>query len=532
MKIKAVLFSRVSTREQAEEGYSLQAQERLIKEYADRSNFDVVKRFSVPESASGKQERKLFNELLEYLQNHTEIKVVICEKVDRITRNFKDAVKLDDWLNADETRQIHFVKQNLIIHKNAKSNEKFMWDIYLAMARQYSNNLSEETKKGLFEKADQGWFPGNHKRGYKSVGDIGHKTWFIDDSNLEAKYITKAFEHYDTGNYTLRTLTKELFTQGWISSTGKPISTSELHKLLVDSFYCGEFIWHGKKYQGKHNPLVSKDLFYSVQDRLQRKIKAGKYRKHSFVLGGGLMVCEGCNRTVTWETQKGHNYGHARHAESCPNKFYIREEKVQEQIIEILNNFKITNQRLLDWVRKALKESHRSESDYHSNTMNELEERRLQVEKRLDTLYDERLDGKITKDFYDRKQVQYQAELEAVIDAITKHAKANIDYFKLGINIFELSQQGGEIYQRKAITEEKREFLNFVFLNLKLKNEKVIPTLQNGFEVVALRAKNQDWLPLKDLFINRELEFGQSSDELKILFATLNLPTPTPIGYA
>lgn len=54
------------------------------------------------------------------------------------------------------TRQIHFVKQSLIIHKDAKSSEKFMWDIYLALARQYSNNLSEEAKKGLNEKAEQG----------------------------------------------------------------------------------------------------------------------------------------------------------------------------------------------------------------------------------------------------------------------------------------------------------------------------------------------------------------------------------------
>src|SRR3990167_10248377 len=133
MRVNAVMFSRVSTREQAEEGYSLQAQEKLIKEYAEKKDYSVVKVFSVPESARGLQERKLFNELLVYLDNHSNIKVVVCEKVDRITRNFKDAVKLDEWLNADENRQIHFVKHNLIIHKLAKSNEKFMWDIYLAM---------------------------------------------------------------------------------------------------------------------------------------------------------------------------------------------------------------------------------------------------------------------------------------------------------------------------------------------------------------------------------------------------------------
>ena len=96
----------------------------------------VVKKFSVPESASGEQERKLFNELMDYLLEHPQVKAVICEKVDRITRNLRDAVKIDDWLVEDEGRQIHFVKQNLIIHKNSKSSDKFMWDIHIAVARQ------------------------------------------------------------------------------------------------------------------------------------------------------------------------------------------------------------------------------------------------------------------------------------------------------------------------------------------------------------------------------------------------------------
>lgn len=495
MKIKAVLFSRVSTREQAEEGYSLQAQERLIKEYAERNSFDVVKRFSVPESASGKQERKLFNELLEYLQNHSEIKIVICEKVDRITRNFKDAVKLDDWLNADESRQIHFVKQNLIIHKNAKSNEKFMWDIYLAMARQYSNNLSEETKKGLFEKADQGWFPGNHKRGYKSVGDIGHKTWFIDSNNSDAKYITKAFELYDTGSYTLRTLTKELFDQGWSSSVGKAISTSELHKLLIDPFYCGEFIYKDKKYQGKHTPLITKDLFYSVQDRLQRKIKAGKYRKHSFLLGGGLVICQDCGRSVTWESQKGHSYGHCtKYNNNCTQKKYAKEGDLIEQILQFLDNFKVENPRLLEWVRKALKESHKDESNYHEDIVKELDEQYLKIKNRLDVLYDDKVDGLITKDQYETKKTQYEKQFEDILSAKEKHCKANFDYMKLGINIFELAQRGREVYEKKALPEEKKELLNFVFLNLKLNGDQLVPTLHNGFEVVAARAKDGNWL--------------------------------------
>ncbi len=492
-KIKAVLFARVSTREQMEEGYSLQAQEKLIRDYAQRKEFYITKTFSIPESASGKQERKLFNELLDYIYLHPEITVVVSEKVDRITRNFKDAVKLQDWLEEDQLRQIHFVKQNLVIHKNSRSNDQFMWDMFLVLARQYSNNLSEETKKGLEEKALEGWFPGNHKRGYKTVGEIGHKVWVVDENIPDAKYIEMAFVMYNTGNYTLRTLAKELYKQGWVIR-GNPISTSELHVLLTDPFYGGEFNFNNKRFNGKHKAIISRELFQSVQDRLQRKIKAGKYRSHSYLFGG-LTSCAECGRSVTWEVQRGHIYGHCtQYKTGCRQTKYLKEEKIEEQVLDSLNSFKIQNPRLLEWIRKALKESHRDESEFHSDTIGELEKKKKLIESRLDKLYDERLDEKVSKDFYERKREQYEKELEVLISSIDSHTKANIDYQKLGMNIFELSQMGCELYEKQALLSEKRELLNFVFSNIKIRDEKVVPSFKNGFQVVAERAKDGNWL--------------------------------------
>lgn len=95
---QAIIWARVSTKEQSEEGYSLDAQVKMLLDYATKHNLKVVKKFIVPESASGKQERKKFQEMLQYLQNNPKIKHVLFEKVDRATRNFKDSVKLNDWL--------------------------------------------------------------------------------------------------------------------------------------------------------------------------------------------------------------------------------------------------------------------------------------------------------------------------------------------------------------------------------------------------------------------------------------------------
>ena len=94
----AILWARVSTKDQAE-GYSLDAQMKLLRDYAQRNNLKVVKEFIVPESATGSQERKRFQEMLNYLNEHKNIKNLVCEKVDRLTRSIRDLPKLDDWLN-------------------------------------------------------------------------------------------------------------------------------------------------------------------------------------------------------------------------------------------------------------------------------------------------------------------------------------------------------------------------------------------------------------------------------------------------
>ena len=315
------------------------------------------------------------------------------------------------------------------------------------------------------------------------------------------------FVLFNTGNFTLRTLAVELFKQGWSVKT-KPISISELHKLLTDPFYCGEFIFRGKHYKnGKHQPLVSQELFYSVQERLQRKVKAGKYRKHHFLFGGGLATCGECERTITWELQKGHHYGRCtKHKTSCSQKAYTREEDVQGQVLTYLDKLRIDDPALLEWVRKALKEAHRAGSEYHEDIVKELDTQYLRVKNRLDVLYDDRADGLISKDQYEYKKGQYEKQLNDIVEAKQKHCKANIDYMRLGINIFELAQRGREIYEKKLLMEEKKELLNFVFLNLKIRDKKVIPSFKNGFEVVAKRAEDGNWLGVRDSNPNKQVQ--------------------------
>jgi DNA invertase Pin-like site-specific DNA recombinase len=268
--IKAVLYCRVSTKEQEETGYSLPSQEKLLSEYSARKGFYVAKVFSVAESASGTKQRKIFAEMMTYMAKH-KIKNLVVEKVDRLTRNLKEAVVANDWIDEDDERKLHFVKQNLIIHKNAKSDEKFRWDIEIVLAKKYIANLSEEVKKGQAEKLSQGWLPTKPPLGYKTIGDKGHKTHIIDLAI--APHLRKMFELYATGNYSIIRLEDELYKEGLRSSNGNKILQSRIYELLQDPFYYGKIRWNDELYQGKQEKLITEDLFEKVQAVLKRRGK-------------------------------------------------------------------------------------------------------------------------------------------------------------------------------------------------------------------------------------------------------------------
>ncbi|MCX6717755.1 MAG: recombinase family protein, partial [Candidatus Taylorbacteria bacterium] len=256
MKNKSVAYCRVSSKEQEETGYSLPSQEKLLTEYAKRKELEVIKVFAVAESASGAKQRKIFGEMMNYMENNN-IQILLCEKVDRLTRNLKEAVVANDWIEANIERQIHFVKQNLVIHKNAKSDEKFRWDIEIVLAKKYIANLSEEVIKGQKEKIAQGWLPTKPPLGYKTTGDKGHKTHFIDEE--KAPNIRKMFELYSTGNYSTPALVDVMYKEGLRNRAGKKVGKTRLYDLLSNPFYCGKMKWNEEVFPAKHEAMIHKD---------------------------------------------------------------------------------------------------------------------------------------------------------------------------------------------------------------------------------------------------------------------------------
>ena len=175
---QAVIYARVSSKEQEKEGFSIPAQLKLLKDYAANSGFAIAHEYVDVETAK-QAGRPAFGVMVAYLKAHPSVRVMLVEKTDRLYRNLKD------WVTIDELEvEIHFPKEGVVLSRDSRSSEKFMHGIKVLMAKNYIDNLSEETRKGMTEKAEQGLWPSNAPLGYRNVtGTDGRKT-IVPDENI------------------------------------------------------------------------------------------------------------------------------------------------------------------------------------------------------------------------------------------------------------------------------------------------------------------------------------------------------------
>src|SRR4051794_21284282 len=393
---QAVVYARVSSKEQEKEGFSIPAQLKLLKEYAAGQGLAVAQEYTDVETAK-QTGRAAFGEMVAYLKTHPSVRVLLVEKTDRLYRNLKD------WVTVDELDvEIHFPKEGVVLSRDSRSSEKFMHGIKVLMAKNYIDNLSEEARKGQQEKAEQGIWPTKTPLGYLNVtGPDGRKVIAIDP-NI-APIVSKLSEWYATGQYALKEVAKKARAAGLAyKKSGAPVPTSTVHSILRNRLYTGWFEWNGKLNQGKHDPLVSLDLWQRVQDVMDGRNSA-KHRRmtHDFAFSG-LIACANCRCSVVGEIKKQkyiyyHCTGYADKCRgepaSCRRK-YVREEVLEAQFTELLGRLRFDDE-VLEWIRQALHASHADERREHEEAIGRLRAEYDRLQARTEAMYIDKLDGKI-----------------------------------------------------------------------------------------------------------------------------------------
>jgi len=482
----AVIYTRVSSREQEREGYSIPAQRKLLNEYARLREFRVQQEFIDVESAKNPG-RKEFGAMLRLLQSDAHCRVVLVEKTDRLYRNRTDSIAFEELIEKRNV-EIHLVKEGRVIAKDSRSQDKFMHDIHVAVAKHYSENLREEVKKGMREKAEQGIYPGHAPFGYKN----NTATRSIEVDPQRAPVLKKIFEMYASGEHSLSTLRQAL-----LHETGARISSAYLENILKNPFYIGRFNWQGIEYKGAHEPLVSPELLQRVQDTFAGRNKP-KYRKHNFAFAG-LLTCahDGC--TVTTELQKGkYVYYRCSHGRGKCELPYMREQDVSNRLSELLKQIYVPETIAHTIVDSLQGDLNRSEQKRQEQIV-ALRQRLAALRTRMNQLYEDKLDRKIREEFWARKQAEYSGHERSLETALSSLNRPITPARMLTVaRTFELAQKAHSLYLTRN-HEERGQLLKRVLLNCATDGVSLWPTYRKPFDLIFRRAKNEEWSGRPDL---------------------------------
>ncbi len=310
-RFRAVIYLRVSTAKQAgraedPEGYSLPAQREACERKAEQLGAEIVGTYVDKGESAKTAERPEFQRMLAHIRENQDVDYVILDKIDRFARNRRDDANLMFELKACGA-QLVSVKENI----DETPAGELLHAIMAGIAEFYSRNLGTEAVKGMTQKAKSGGTPGRAPLGYINVPKRidGREIRSVEPDPERAPLIKWAFEQYATGQWTLITLTdalaeKGLTTLASANRESRPIYRSRMAGILNNRYYAGFVFFRGIEYQGRHEPLISEELFNKVQGVLRLHDVGERQRTHHHYLKGTLF-CEACGGRLCLTNAKG-----------------------------------------------------------------------------------------------------------------------------------------------------------------------------------------------------------------------------------
>lgn len=493
--MKAVIFARVSSKEQ-EDGHSLDAQIQSCFEYAIKKGFSVIEQFKIVESSTvnGRPE---FSKMVQFSKQQKEKIAVLCYCVDRLQRDFDEQyLELQKLIKSGKV-EVHYIKNEFIEHRDMDSSAKFRKNLDVLLANDYRNKISDNVKRSLKKKLDEGTILGDSPLGYLNKPRFDTKKEkvdvFIDPQRGEL--VKKIFEEYATGLYSMSEIALSMTQAGLMTKKNCSITKSQIEIILKNPFYYGYMRYQDILYQHVHPVLISKNLFDECQQVMaDRRRSKPKRTEKPFVLKG-LLKCEHCGCSYSPEIKKG-KYVYMRPTKSqgeCSYCHHLNEEKILSQIENVLKGMVIP-ETVLHELGEELKRSSDKEHEHQLQAGKKLQEQYQTIQNRVKRARELYLDAKLSKEDYDSMMTDLQAERHNVEVRLQKLTQADDSFNKSIATIFGLASKAHALFKSSEL-EEKRRIIKILFPNLTLNAEQLVFKPRKPFDLFLNTPSRLDWLP-------------------------------------
>lgn len=289
------IYVRVSTEEQAKEGYSIRAQEEKLKQYATLKDWHIYSVYA-DEGISGKDidGRPAIKRLIADITSG-KVKNVLVYKIDRLTRSTKNLIELVELFNQNKCA---FNSLNESIDTATATGRMFLKIIGI-FAEFERENLVERVRLGFERKAREGH---SNSAGITSYGysrENGSKIQKIE--NEQAQIVRRIFNMYLHDNYNFSRIAKTLNAENIASKRGKKWLIVAIKDILTNPNYIGKVRYAVRdtaryfENDGQHEPIIDESTFYQVEERINKtkKISRTKYPS-SGVYFCGVLYCALC----------------------------------------------------------------------------------------------------------------------------------------------------------------------------------------------------------------------------------------------
>lgn len=471
--MNCLLYARVSTDKQAQKDLSIPAQIAAMKGYIKTNGWKIAGHFVDEGESARTADRPELKNLLQYCKDHKDVNVVLVHKIDRLARNLVDYATIKAIL---KQRGIRLVSVSEPFDDNPVGH--LLENIIASISEWYSANLGEEIKKASFAKLNKGEWPHKPPIGYRSIKDENNRVKHVPDSEASA-LVLQAFQLFSTGNYSLLTLSEEMYDRGLRTRYGRMLSREAMKKLLMRKFYIGRLEWQGKQYHGIHQPIVPKDLFYRVQEVLKsRSADTGEKGRLRFLLRG-VAYCRTCDQRLTGEVHPRGSYYRCLHSHDktkCDQP-YVPVKHLDDQLVDLYTKLQPPKKLLvllkheIEIIAKNREKLAEREIKGVQKALEDLENKELQ-------LLDEMLTGKADRAVYARLQERYttqKTQLEARLSQMEVDYRDPLDFLDKCILISSMLL----FLHQKFDFEERKDLLKAIFERIYVEDKTIVSVKLN-----------------------------------------------------
>jgi site-specific DNA recombinase len=434
----AALYVRVSTEMQAEDGFSISAQTRMLTEYCAKNNITVYKVYADEGVSGQKENRPQFQQMIKDAGNKC-FDIILVHKFDRFARKVE--------LSRRIKKQLRDSGINIISITEPIEDSPigfFQEGLMELLSEFYVQNLSLEVKKGHVERAQNGYHSGPVPFGYNQDMSI---------NEYQASIIKQIFDWYVFGGLGITKIAQMLNKNRILSPTGGVWHYSKVRQVLNTIKYIGKIYYAGSIYQGKHDPIIDEDLYNLAHKYIDERNNSRELRSNNFdkYLLLGFLHCGVCGSSIRYQSNSKNSY-------YVCNRYcrYDRpENKCSHKTHHNINDLELS---ILSFIKNPLKQIEMVENaKFTYNNYDFVKNREFKIKEELEKSRQAYLKEIFTEEEYLSDKMRLTAELQEINKMSTKQSKK--ETVKFINNVLEKFETVETIAEKKA---ELKKFIGSI----------------------------------------------------------------------